>query len=76
MDFIYFKRRCNKLTLFSRYADAVLADTEVFQEKLVKEMNDLIKKHFDDESVPEVSQSDLFKNVLLKHKLLFYYYYY
>ena len=48
------------LPLFSRYADAVLSDTEVFQKKLVKEMNEMIEKHFDDESVPEVSLSDLF----------------
>ena len=46
------------LPLFSRYADAVLSDTEVFQKKLVKEMNEMIEKHFDDESVPEVSLSD------------------
>ena len=46
------------LPSFSRYADAVLSDTEVFQKKLVKEMNEMIEKHFDDESVPEVSLSD------------------
>ena len=38
-----------------RYADAVLSDTEDFQEKLTKEMKDCADKHFDDESVPEVS---------------------
>jgi len=41
----------------------VLADTKVFQEKLIREMNDLVEKHFDDESVPEVSPSDLFNRV-------------
>ena len=51
-----------------RYADAVLADTEGFQEKLTKEINDLIEKHFDDESVPEVSPSVVFNTVPIKHK--------
>lgn len=56
------------LPLFSRYADAVLADTEVFQEKLVKEMNEMIEKHFDNESVPEVSLSDLFNKFISSPK--------
>lgn len=37
----------------NRYARAALADTERFQEKLAKEMNDWVEKHCDDESVPE-----------------------
>lgn len=41
----------------------MLADTKVFQEKLIREMNDLVEKHFDDESVPEVSPSDLFNRL-------------
>ena len=43
------------LAFFHSYADAVLADTESFQEKLTEEMNDWLEKHSDDESVPEVS---------------------
>ena len=43
------------LAFFHSYAEAVLADTESFQEKLTKEMNDWLEKHSDDESVPEVS---------------------
>lgn len=57
-DFHWLKKRGSKavrkyIKQENRYADAVLADTEVFQEKLVKEMNEIIEKHFDNESVPE-----------------------
>ena len=38
-----------------RYCDAVLSDTEAFQENLTNEMKGWFHKHFDDESVPEVS---------------------
>lgn len=38
-----------------RYCDAVLSDTEAFQENLTNEMKDWFHNHFDDESVPEVS---------------------
>lgn len=37
----------------NRYCDAVLSDTEAFQENLTNEMKDWFHKHFDDESVPE-----------------------
>ena len=43
------------LASFHSYAEAVLADTESFQEKLTEEMKDWLEKHSDDESVPEVS---------------------
>ena len=33
----------------------MLSDTEAFQENLTNEMKDWFHKHFDDESVPEVS---------------------
>ena len=42
-----------------------MVDTKVFQEKLIREMNDFVEKHFDDESVPEVSPSDLFNKLYL-----------
>ena len=42
----------------------MLSDTVAFQEKLVKEMNEMIEKHFDDESVPEVSLSELFNKFI------------
>ena len=41
-------------------------------------MNEMIEKHFDDESVPEVSLSDWinkFYNVLIKLNLVQFYYY-
>ena len=51
-------RQKNLTVFFCSYAEAVLASTEGFQEKLTKEMSDFIDKHCDDESVPEVSQSN------------------
>lgn len=57
-DFSWLKNRGSKavrnyIKAENSYAEAVLADTESFQEKLTEEMNDWLEKHSDDESVPE-----------------------
>lgn len=57
-DFSWLKYRGSKavrkyIKAENNYAEAALASTEGFQEKLTKEMSDFIDKYCDDESVPE-----------------------